>query len=132
MAELITADNVYTTIAPLNGKYFKLEELYSLLSCRMVQILELPGQPRGVSKKLLAIGPPGAQADHDLIRGQGPIVHRGLMPPQIDLGSHLTKGQLPEVFQVRGLEEIRKRGSKALDEGAKTSQVLNGFRRIFF
>lgn len=45
MAELITADNVYTTIAPLNGKYFKLEELYSLLSCRMVQILELPGQP---------------------------------------------------------------------------------------
>ena len=29
-------------------------------------------------------------------------------------------------------EEIRRRGSKALDEGAKTSQVLNGFRGFFF
>lgn len=44
MATLIKTDGTVSEVVPANGKSFKLNELYGLLSCELVQVVELPGR----------------------------------------------------------------------------------------
>lgn len=42
MATLLKADGSSTEVSPKNGKDFSLEELYSLIGCELVELVQLP------------------------------------------------------------------------------------------
>ena len=67
---------------------------------RIPVAVEFSGEAGAVAQQFFAVGAVRAQADQDLVRRRSAFVPLFFTPPQIDLGSELTKSHLPEFFQV--------------------------------
>src|SRR5262249_40417039 len=73
------------------------------------------GQARAETEQPGAVGTARRQADHDLIRDSADrLIGLRFAATRVDLRRQFAQGQLAEVFEISGLEEILQRGLYSL------------------